>query len=407
MQDWIDNLLALQREKTGTEKTGTDHVFRGLADAAPQASSRKTWSVPVFSVPVFSVLITVASVKGSVPRGPGTKMLVTRDRLFGTIGGGHLEYIAIDAARRQLDSGLPAQLHRFPLGASLGQCCGGVVNLLIEPVAADADWIDTLAQFAGRGDGFVVVTPVAGATHPGKLFVGANTVAGSLGDAAGDVEASTMARNLLANERKACLASLPAGKMQCLFDPVVASGFEIVLFGAGHVARALVAVLAALPCRVTWVDTRDDAFPQTLPVNVRSIVTDAPEAEVDAAAPGSYFLVMTHSHPQDEALTAHILQRTDFAYFGLIGSRSKRAQFERRLAARGTPPGRFAAMTCPIGIGAIKGKEPGIIAVAVAAQLLQRREEVAALAEDGSAPQAGNTANERADHANSGAANAG
>jgi xanthine dehydrogenase accessory factor len=119
-------------------------------------------------------------------------------------------------------------------------------------------------------------------------------------------------------------------------------------------------------------------FPVTLPANVRTVVTDVPEAEVDAAGAGAYFLVMTHSHPLDEALTERILRRTDFAYFGLIGSKSKRRQFERRLAARGLPPARFDAMTCPIGIGGIKGKEPGIIAVAVAAQLLQRWEQAGA-----------------------------
>ena len=82
-----------------------------------------------------SVLVTVASAKGSVPRGPGTKMVVTANESFGTIGGGQLEFIAIDAARRQLGRDATSDLQRFPLGASLGQCCGGIVNLLIEPVA--------------------------------------------------------------------------------------------------------------------------------------------------------------------------------------------------------------------------------------------------------------------------------
>src|SRR5262249_6092320 len=87
-----------------------------------------------------------------------------------------------------------------------------------------------------------------------------------------------------------------------------------------------------------------------------------------------YFLVMTHSHPLDQALAEAILERSDFAYFGLIGSLSKRRQFERRMAARGIPPVRFADMTCPIGIPGIKGKEPATIAIAVAAELLQVRE---------------------------------
>jgi xanthine dehydrogenase accessory factor len=103
------------------------------------------------------------------------------------------------------------------------------------------------------------------------------------------------------------------------------------------------------------------------------VTTHAPEAEVAAAPAGAYFLAMTHSHPQDEALAERILARGDFAYFGLIGSASKRRQFERRLEARGISRPRRAAMTCPIGIAGIAGKEPAVIAIAVAAELLQVR----------------------------------
>jgi xanthine dehydrogenase accessory factor len=146
-----------------------------------------------------------------------------------------------------------------------------------------------------------------------------------------------------------------------------------VLFGAGHVGRALVNVLSALSCRITWVDSRDDALPTAVPGNVECVATDVPEAEVAAAPAGAYFLVMTHSHALDEQLAGAILARADFAYFGLIGSVSKRRQFERRLEARGMPRSRLTAMTCPIGIAGIAGKEPEVIAIAVAAELLQVR----------------------------------
>ena len=86
---------------------------------------------------------------------------------------------------------------------------------------------------------------------------------------------------------------------------------------------------------------------------------------------------MTHSHAQDEVLAERILARGDFAYFGLIGSASKRRQFERRLEARGTSRARLATMTCPIGITGIVGKEPEVIAIAVAAELLQVRSRAA------------------------------
>jgi xanthine dehydrogenase accessory factor len=115
-------------------------------------------------------------------------------------------------------------------------------------------------------------------------------------------------------------------------------------------------------------------FPARVPANTTVVATDTPEAEVDAAPPGAFFLVMTHSHPLDQALAEHILRRTDFGWFGLIGSATKRRQFERRLAERGIDPARFADMTCPIGVPGIEDKRPAAIAIAVAAQLLQQYE---------------------------------
>jgi xanthine dehydrogenase accessory factor len=138
-----------------------------------------------------------------------------------------------------------------------------------------------------------------------------------------------------------------------------------------------VRILAEMPCDVRWVDARDDEFPRQLPANVTAVCTDAPEVEVDAAPPGSCFLVMTHSHALDEAVAERILKRFDFAYFGLIGSLTKRRQFERRMERRGMPSVRFAAMTCPIGVPGIPGKEPATIAIAVAAELLQARAKAA------------------------------
>ncbi|MCQ0029492.1 xanthine dehydrogenase accessory protein XdhC [Burkholderia glumae] len=162
-----------------------------------------------------------------------------------------------------------------------------------------------------------------------------------------------------------------AGRLR---DPVHAfAPMHVVLFGAGHVGHALVALLAHLPCIVQWVDTRDECFPDELPPNVQPEPTDTPEASVDAAPPGSYFLVMTHNHALDFALAERILRRDDFAYFGMIGSRTKRVKFERRLVGRGVAPARLADMICPIGVAGIVDKAPPAIAVAVCAELLQAR----------------------------------
>jgi xanthine dehydrogenase accessory factor len=143
------------------------------------------------------------------------------------------------------------------------------------------------------------------------------------------------------------------------------------LFGAGHVGAAVVRLLADLPCRVTWVDEREDLFPPVLPANVVAEATDLPEAVVREAPAGTSFLVMTHNHALDQRLSEAILRRPAHQdWFGLIGSDTKRKQFEHRLRDRGISRARLDDMVCPIGVPGIKGKEPAVIAVAVVAQLL-------------------------------------
>jgi len=148
--------------------------------------------------------------------------------------------------------------------------------------------------------------------------------------------------------------------------------FHLQLYGAGHVGRAIVRLLRTLPCRVQWVDEREAEFPSEAEApHIERLCVEPVQAEVDAAPPGAFYLVLTHSHDLDLALTQAILKRGDFGFFGLIGSRTKRVRFERRLAERGIAAASIARMTSPIGVPGIEGKEPEVIAVAVVAQLLQ------------------------------------
>jgi xanthine dehydrogenase accessory factor len=151
---------------------------------------------------------------------------------------------------------------------------------------------------------------------------------------------------------------------------VPAPRFALQLHGAGHVGRAIVRLLADIDCTVTWVDARDAEFPASLPPQVDARCVDAPEAEVDTAAAGSVFLVLTHSHELDLRITEAILRRGDFGFLGLIGSATKRARFVHRFEARGIPPEVLARLTCPIGLPGVTGKAPAELAVAVVAQLL-------------------------------------
>ena len=269
-----------------------------------------------------AVLVTVAETQGSAPREAGTRMVVTPAAALGTIGGGHLELKAIDEARQMLAGGdLTPRSRRYPLGPALGQCCGGTVSLRFTALddAALADW------------------------------------------------------------------------------PWALPRFHLQLYGAGHVGRAIARALAPLNVLVDWIDDREDEFPRRFhaglvagaaaarvdhveahhqavdpawPDHIRKVCVDAVEAEVRLAPPGAFYLVLTHRHDLDMRITEAILERGDFGFLGLIGSKTKRQRFIRRFEQRGIPRLSIARMTCPIGLPGIEGKEPEVIAAAVVAQLL-------------------------------------
>jgi xanthine dehydrogenase accessory factor len=150
---------------------------------------------------------------------------------------------------------------------------------------------------------------------------------------------------------------------------------HVALFGGGHVGKALVQVLGTLPFSITWIDSRDEIFPAQVPDNVQCEHSDPVQAAVAQLAPGSRVLVMSFSHAEDLDIVAACLKRLrergDLPYVGLIGSKTKWATFRHRLEERGFRKQELAQVTCPIGIPGVAGKEPAVIAVAVAAQLLQ------------------------------------
>jgi xanthine dehydrogenase accessory factor len=245
-----------------------------------------------------AVVVEVTATRGSAPREAGTRMLVSARQVRGTVGGGHLEFKAIESARALLATGGTEAIDQhYPLGPALGQCCGGAVTLRLSRLQPShlADW------------------------------------------------------------------ALPAPR------------FTLQLYGAGHVGRAIVQLLAGLPCRVQWIDEREEEFPRDVewPAHIERVCVEPVEAEVAAAPPGAFYLVLTHSHDLDLAISQAILQRGDFGFFGLIGSKTKRARFIRRFEQRGIATDAIARMSCPIGVPGIEGKEPEVIAVAVVAQLLQ------------------------------------
>ncbi|WP_068639502.1 xanthine dehydrogenase accessory protein XdhC [Thauera butanivorans] len=318
---------------------------------------------------VPAVLVTVAATRGSTPRAPGARMIVSTDACHGTIGGGQLELRAITLARQLLADGaaLPG-LVRFPLGASVGQCCGGVMQLAFEPVgAAQRGWIEVAQARAAAGRPWGRLASLTDSTvrvfdeEPAEL--------------PGDERLAEHARSLLAGSADSAtlLAGKTVGSIDALLDVSLPPELQVVLFGAGHVGRALAEVFGRLPMRVRWVDSRDEEFPAAVADNIEVRCTDMPEAEVRAAPADAVFLVLTHSHALDFELVRAILDRGDFRFCGLIGSHAKRASFEQRLRARGYGEQAIARLHCPIGAPGLAGKEPEVIAVAIAAEVLQLR----------------------------------
>lgn len=164
-------------------------------------------------------------------------------------------------------------------------------------------------------------------------------------------------------------------RLQAAFAQARAGWPHIALFGGGHVAQSLVHTLAPLPLHVRWVDSRDEVFPASLPANVTAEHADPVQSAVADVVSGALVLVMSFSHAEDlDVVTACLARQralADLPFIGLIGSRTKWASFSHRLLARGYAPAELAQVTCPIGLPGITGKAPEVIAVAVAAQLLQ------------------------------------
>lgn len=330
-----------------------------------------------------AVLVTVAHTSGSAPRETGAAMIVGRDDTHGSIGGGHLEFEAIRIARDTLaNAAAPeAWLVRFPLAARLGQCCGGVATLAFVAVDAQAHgWLDAAVACQRTATPMALVTRIGGVHGaPAELLVTVDDATGTLGDPTIDSTSIALARpRVHAGVPGAALVPSTSGDGSTLLvHVIVPSDFTVLVFGNGHVGRALAQVLGALPAHVRWIDSRDADFPAVVSPNVEVVVTDAPEAELASAHRGAFVIVTTHSHALDFDLIGAALARNDWRYLGLIGSKAKRTQFEKRMAARGWGPEQFGRVTCPIGAGggfAIRSKEPGAIAVAVAAELLALRE---------------------------------
>lgn len=259
-------------------------------------------------------------------------------------------------------------------------------NLDLSP---SATWIEAAAKLKARGEAFVMVTVLsvhgsAPRNAGTKMLVWSGGIIETIGGGHLEYKAIAEAKAMLDAPKSSSqalhkleeyplgpqLGQCCGGKVSLLYELFNAAEAEIILFGAGHVGKALVSVLSQLPLCITWVDQRQDEFPESIPQNTKAIVSDAPFEEVAQIPSGSIVIVMTHNHAMDFDIVRAALARNDLDYVGVIGSRIKAKRFRKRLEHRGFSPEKINFLKCPIGLSAVPGKHPMEVAVSVAGEII-------------------------------------
>ncbi|MDH4988066.1 xanthine dehydrogenase accessory protein XdhC [Aminobacter anthyllidis] len=299
----------------------TAKSLRAFLDAAPSVA-----------------LVEVAEARGSTPREKGAWMLVSPQRIFGTIGGGQLEFMAIDTARAMLQETIS------PVEGEMGVTSGRSPQGALSPAAGTPPG-GFAATLPSRGRESLTLDiplgPEIGQCCGGRVEVAVSNVDQAL-------------RTDLLASAEASDAALP----------------HVHVFGGGHVGHALASAFALLPLNVVVVETRADAL-EGMPDNVVTRLTPMPEEMVREAPAGTAFVVLTHDHALDFLIVAEALKREDAAYVGMIGSKTKKATFRSWfLKTAGGSEEQFARLVCPIGGDAVKDKRPAVIAALAAAEIM-------------------------------------
>jgi len=310
----------------------------------------------ILSAEPACVRVVVAEIRGSAPREVGASMVIGAASAGGTIGGGMLEFVSLQNARKMLQH--PSCAVRFetvPLGPNLGQCCGGQVTLCY--------------QRLGRTE-MEAISAAAGGAGKQMLLTGDGPAADGL-----KIVPLAQLREFgvpeFAVKRLHGTAMLNRTKNGRLFaEPLQSDRSRLFLFGAGHVGKELVHVLSRHELDVHWFDQRAGQFPEHIPANTHRLCVGDPVVHVSLAPQGTDFLVVTHDHALDLALCDAILRKGGFRFLGLIGSATKHARFLKRLREAGHGAAELARITCPIGLPGLASKKPEVIAVSIAAQLL-------------------------------------
>ncbi|HLS25087.1 MAG TPA: xanthine dehydrogenase accessory protein XdhC [Beutenbergiaceae bacterium] len=258
------------------------------------------------------------------------------------------------------------------------------------------DWLTALQHLRIHHQPGVLVTVASARGHTpreagAKMVVGAKETWDSIGGGNLEATAISHARQMLAagttgpqmvqmplNEhvltmhgRQCC-----GGEVSILLEPVAAPS-AIAVFGIGHVGYELARILSRLPLALHLADTRDGFLTEarlgdvlTGTAQVHTHGGPAPETVLADLPAGAHVVIMTHDHAEDLVLCEAALRREDLGTIGLIGSSAKWARFRKRLAEAGHGAGVIDRITCPVGLPGIGGKNPAVIALSVAADLV-------------------------------------
>jgi xanthine dehydrogenase accessory factor len=268
-------------------------------------------------------------------------------------------------------------------------------------------FIERLAELAQSGVPFVCVTMVeaVGSTPQdagSKMLVNAEgLVTGTVGGGRVEHKAIQHAQELLASGRspnagggaqtpspphpascillewnlKRDVGMTCGGSVKLFFETYNHSDWRIVIFGAGHVAGAVVDCLRPLDCHVTCIDPRSEWLERIASrERLRKILCDDPRTQVAALPNDAFVVCMTMGHATDRPILEEIFRlEREFPFLGVIGSRAKRAVLLKELAAAGIPAERAAEFHCPLGLD-LGTNQPGEIAISLVAQLIQVRD---------------------------------
>ena len=322
---------------------------------------------------IDAILVSVIYISGSTPREVGAKMLVYNDHIIATIGGGKLEFKAVELSRKLLNDGdEKTMIRKYTLGPSLGQCCGGVVTILFEPLISSGERIKHFKQLndiiKNGGNAISIIDLKSSAS---RMILSDNITPLDL-----DSKIVVIANDLLKSNVNSCnmvnIDNEANNQGGYLIESICHYKIPLYIYGAGHVAKSLMHILLTLDFDIYWVDQRRDEFPQnTAQMPLTPYMGQDAIAIAKLSKPRAFHIILTHDHQIDFDICQILLRQNNHIYLGLIGSGTKCSSFINRFKKNGISSSAIDNFTCPIGIGNINSKKPAEIAIAVAAEIIE------------------------------------